>query len=77
MMRTFVVLIVSVMLLSASACVPSQYTKSVIVKKDPQGKVVEILETETVSQRGEGCAINFVYLQGIQNPYNNSTKGMC
>jgi hypothetical protein len=70
------VLIVCLML-SASACVPSQYTKSVIVKKDPQGKVVEILETETVTQRGEGCAISFVYLQGIQNPYNNSTKRMC
>lgn len=64
-------------MLSASACVPSQYSKSVIVKKDPQGQVVEILETETVTQRGQGCAISFVYLQGIQNPYNNSTKGMC
>lgn len=66
-------LIVS-LLLTASACVPSQYTKSVIVKKDPQGKVIEILEQETVTQGGQGCSLTLKYLQGIQTDYN---KGVC
>ena len=65
------VLVVS-LIMSASACVPSHYTKSVIVKRDPQGKIIEILETETVNQNGQGCALTFQYLQGIQNDYTQS-----
>jgi hypothetical protein len=51
-----------------SGCVlPSSYSKSIAVKKDADGKVLEIVETETVFQSNQqGYPIRFEYVKDIQ-----------
>ena len=47
-------------------CVQSQFIKSVTVKKDAAGNIIERVETETVSQPGSGWAVKFEHLKGVQ-----------
>ncbi len=53
--------------LAVSGCVQLQYSKSVNVRKDASGKILEIVETETVVQPGQGWPIEFEYIKGIQS----------
>ncbi len=64
-MKTNLILIIS-LVISISGCVQTVYTKSVTVKKDVKGQIVERLETETVSQPGTGWGIKFEHLKGVQ-----------
>lgn len=53
---------------SLSGCtVPTTYSKSISVKKDATGKVLEIVETETVVQPGgHGYPVQFEHFKGIK-----------
>lgn len=53
-------------LVALAGCVETQYIKSVTVKKDASGKLVERIETETVRQPGRGYAVEFEHLKGVQ-----------
>jgi len=63
-----VVLFAALML---SGCVPSHYTQTVSVRTDAAGKVIERIETETVTQGGQGFPITFKHLHDVQpeNPW--------
>ena len=51
--------------------VPTTYTKSISVKKDATGKVLETVETEAVVQPGGvGYPLQFEYLKGVK-PVNS------
>jgi len=50
-----------------AGCVQSHYSKSISVKKDSNGQVLEIVETETVVQPGTGWPIKLEHLKGIQS----------
>lgn len=50
----------------ASGCVQTVYSKSVTIKKDAKGHILERIETETVSQPGTGWPIKFEHLEGVQ-----------
>lgn len=50
----------------AGCTVPTEYSKSVIVKKDANGKIFEVIETEAVLQRGGlGYPLTFEHLKGV------------
>lgn len=50
----------------AGCTVPTEYSKSVIVKKDANGNIIEVVETEAVIQRGGlGNPITFQHLKGV------------
>ena len=53
-------------LICAGCVVPTTYTKSISVKKDADGKVIETTETEGVVQAGQGYPIQFQHLDSIQ-----------
>ena len=67
-MRQFKALVLLAFAASLSGCtVPTTYSKSVTVKKDATGNVLEIAETETVIQPGgQGYLLRFEHLKGIQ-----------
>src|SRR5947209_13871709 len=48
-------------------CVATAYTKTVTVTKDAAGNVTQTVETETVSQPGQGWPVKFEHLQGVQS----------
>ena len=62
MKRIFVVL----MCLVFSGCVTTLVTKEVKVKKDANGKIVETVETERVTQQGSARGMQFDYLKNKQ-----------
>ncbi len=52
--------------LTVSGCVATQYEKSVTVRKDADGRIVERVETERVVQPGQqGWPVKFEYLKGV------------
>lgn len=68
-MRQLNALVLFAFVVCLSGCVvPSNYSKSIVVKKDASGKVLEIVETETVLQHGQGYPIKFEYLKDVQRP---------
>ena len=73
-MRRLQVILLVTFAISLSGCtVPTTYSKSISVKKDATGKVVETVETETVVQPGgQGYPVQFEHLKGIK-PSSNST----
>ena len=67
MKRVFIVLLG----LALSGCVTTLVTKEVQVKKDANGKVIETVETERVTQEGRAKGMRFDYIknkQGDQAP---------
>jgi len=62
--RAFV-LLVFVGLLSGCT-VPTTYSKSITVKKDASGNVLETVETENIIQGGRGYPLRFEHFQGVQ-----------
>lgn len=50
-----------------SGCVQGTYTKSVQVTKDETGRVVQTIETESVTQVGQGNAMRLEKIKGVQN----------
>ena len=67
-MRQFKEIVLLTFAVCLSGCVvPSSYSKSIAVKKDADGKVLEIVETETVFQSGQqGYPIKFEYIKNVQ-----------
>jgi len=63
MNRVFIVFIC----LALSGCVTTLVTKEVRVKKDANGKVIETLETERVTQQGSARGMQFDYLKNKQS----------
>ena len=60
-------LFLAAVLLLSGCVVPTTYTKTVSVKRDVDGKIVETFETESVTQpRQHGFPIKFQYFEGIQ-----------
>lgn len=49
-----------------SGCVQTHYTKSVSVKKDADGKIIERVETEAVVQPGSGWPVKYEHLKDVQ-----------
>ena len=74
-MRQFKALVLLAFAASLAGCtVPTTYSKSVSVKKDPTGNVLEVVETETVVQTGgHGYPIRFEYLKDIQPAQSNQS----
>ena len=53
--------------------VPTTYSKSITVKKDATGNVLEIVETEAIVQHGgQGNPVQFEHLKGIQPSYETT-----
>ncbi|KQQ62270.1 hypothetical protein ASF66_11350 [Pseudomonas sp. Leaf129] len=49
-----------------SGCVQTAYSKSVTVTKDADGRVVQTVETETVTQPGQGYEMRLEKIKGVQ-----------
>lgn len=75
-MRQLKGIILFVFAIALMGCtVPTTYSKSVAVKKDATGNVLEIVETETVVQPGgQGYPVRFERLKGIQSAPNVSQE---
>jgi hypothetical protein len=67
-MRLFGALVLLTFAASFSGCtVPTTYSKSISVKKDATGNVLETVESETIVQAGGvGYPVRFEHLKGIQ-----------
>ncbi|MBI6717716.1 hypothetical protein [Pseudomonas syringae] len=52
--------------ISISGCVQTAYSKSIAVTKDASGRVVQTVETETVTQPGQGYEMRLEKIQGVQ-----------
>ncbi len=82
-MRQMKALVLIAFAVSLAGCtVPTTYSKSIAVKKDAAGNVLETVETETVVQHGgQGYPVRFEHLKGIrpsdasQDPLDNSQSG--
>ncbi|MBU2331649.1 hypothetical protein LGR51_03960 [Pseudomonas sp. NP21570] len=57
--------LVASMLLSGCV-VQSTYSKTVTVTKDPSGKILNIVETETVVQPAQGYPLKLKLIDGVQ-----------
>ncbi|WP_249677795.1 hypothetical protein [Pseudomonas abieticivorans] len=49
-----------------SGCVQTAYSKSIAVTKDAHGNVVQTVETETVTQPGQGYEMRLEKIKGVQ-----------
>ena len=49
-----------------SGCVQTAYSKSISVTKDAEGRIVQTVETETVTQPGNGYQMRLEKIKGIQ-----------
>lgn len=49
-----------------SGCVQTAYSKSISVTKDAEGRVVQTVETETVTQPGQGYQMRLEKIKGVQ-----------
>jgi outer membrane lipoprotein SlyB len=49
-----------------SGCVQTAYSKSVSVTKDADGHIVQTVETETVTQPGQGYEMRLEKIKGVQ-----------
>lgn len=49
-----------------SGCVQTAYSKSISVTKDADGRIVQTVETETVTQPGQGYQMHLEKIKGIQ-----------
>ncbi|WP_285424818.1 hypothetical protein [Pseudomonas sp. efr-133-TYG-103a] len=49
-----------------SGCVQTAYSKSITVTKDGEGRVVQTVETETVTQPGNGYQMRLEKIKGVQ-----------
>lgn len=66
-MRLFGAIVLLAFVSSLSGCtVPTTYSKSISVKKDASGNILERVETETVVQPGQGYPVQFELFQGVQ-----------
>jgi hypothetical protein len=66
-MNRFFGLILCTLALTMGGCVQGTYTKSVQVTKDETGRVVQTIETESVTQVGQGNAMRLEKIKGVQN----------
>ena len=66
-MNLFFGLIMCALAFSISGCVQGTYTKSVQVTKDENGRIVQTIETESVTQVGQGNAMRLEKIKGVQN----------
>ncbi|MEZ2354789.1 hypothetical protein AB6804_30395 [Caballeronia sp. RCC_10] len=65
--KTFLLAACSVSVLF-SGCVSTTYTKSVSLRKDADGKIIERIETESVTQPNQsGWPIKLEHLKGVQS----------
>lgn len=52
---------------AVGGCVSTTYTQSISVKKDANGKIIDITETEAVVQPNQqGWPVKFKYLKGVR-----------
>lgn len=65
-MRNFRFVAVLFAVFALSACVQTVYTKTVDVTKDANGKVLQVVEHESVTQPGHGWPAKFEYLKGVR-----------
>ena len=49
-----------------SGCVQTAYCKSISVTKDAEGRIVQTVETETITQPGQGYQMKLEKIKGIQ-----------
>ncbi len=49
-----------------SGCVQTAYSKSISVTKDAEGRIVQTVETETVTQPGQGYSMKLEKIKGVQ-----------
>ncbi|MDC3740800.1 hypothetical protein KDL21_07120 [Pseudomonas syringae pv. syringae] len=64
MKTNFALLLLAV--ISISGCVQTAYSKSIAVTKDASGRIVQTVETETVTQPGQGYEMRLEKIQGVQ-----------
>ncbi len=66
-MKKTCLLLPLVLSLAASGCVSTTYTKTVTVTKDADGKIVQIVESESIMQPNQqGWPVKFEHLKGVQ-----------
>jgi hypothetical protein len=49
-----------------SGCVQTAYSKSIAVTKDANGHILQTVETETVTQPGQGYEMRLEKIKGVQ-----------
>ena len=49
-----------------SGCVQTAYSESISVTKDAEGRIVQTVETETVTQPGNGYQMKLEKIKGVQ-----------
>ncbi|MDE1167623.1 MAG: hypothetical protein PW845_20175 [Pseudomonas sp.] len=49
-----------------AGCVQTAYSKSIAVTKDANGNVLQTVETETVTQPGQGYEMRLEKIKGVQ-----------
>lgn len=65
MKKFYLTMMISTALLS-SGCVQTMYNKSIAVTKDANGNILQIVETESVTQPGQGWPIKLKTLKDVQ-----------
>ena len=75
-MKYYPTLVLLCFLIVLGGCtVPTTYSKSVSVKKDASGKVLEVVETETVVQPGgQGYPLKFELLKDVQPVFRSKPE---
>ena len=65
MKKVYIAMLVSVAYLS-TGCVQTMYNKSIAVTKDANGNIIQIVETESVTQPGQGWPLKLKTLKDVQ-----------
>jgi hypothetical protein len=65
MKKVYIAILVSVVFLN-SGCVQTMYNKSIAVTKDANGNIIKTVETEWVTQPGQGWPLKLKTLKDVQ-----------
>ncbi len=65
-METIKLASILILIILISGCVQTRFEKSISVTKDAQGNIIQTVETETVSQPGNGIPIKLEKIKNIQ-----------
>jgi hypothetical protein len=65
MKNIYIATLASAVLLS-SGCVQTMYNKSIAVTKDANGNIIHTVETESVTQPGQGWPLKLKTLKDVQ-----------
>jgi hypothetical protein len=66
-LKPIYLLLITGLMALGTGCVSTTYTKTISVTKDENGKVIQTIETESVTQPNQqGWPVKFEHLKGVQ-----------